>query len=61
MTPGNNGKWTYSVVHQFTGNDGAYPNASVVFDSKGNLYGTTELGGAATASAWYSKSLPNFR
>jgi uncharacterized repeat protein (TIGR03803 family) len=45
MTPGANGKWTYSAVHHFTGNDGAYPYASVVFDSKGNLYGTTELGG----------------
>jgi uncharacterized repeat protein (TIGR03803 family) len=46
MTPASDGKWTYSVVHQFTGNDGAYPNASVVFDGKGNLYGTTTLGGA---------------
>jgi hypothetical protein len=45
MTPGFNGNWTYSVAHRFTGNDGAYPNASVVFDSQGNLYGTTELGG----------------
>jgi len=49
MTPGSNGQWTYSVVHQFTGNDGAYPNASVVFDSKGNLYGTTELGGGGNS------------
>lgn len=49
MTPANNGKWTYSAVHHFTGNDGAYPNASVVFDSKGNLYGTTELGGGGNS------------
>jgi len=49
MTPGSNGKWTYSAVHHFTGNDGAYPNASVVFDSKGSLYGTTELGGGGTS------------
>lgn len=46
LTPGSNGNWEYSVVHKFNGQDGAYPNGSVTFDSKGNLYGTTELGGA---------------
>jgi uncharacterized repeat protein (TIGR03803 family) len=45
MTPGANGKWKYSVVHDFTGSDGAVPAAAVIFDKHGNLYGTTELGG----------------
>ena len=45
MTPAAKGKWKYSVVHDFTGTDGAYPAAAVVFDQHGNLYGTTELGG----------------
>jgi uncharacterized repeat protein (TIGR03803 family) len=27
-------------------NDGRYPTARLILDSKGNLYGTTELGGA---------------
>jgi len=49
MKPGTGGKWSYRVVHGFTGNDGAYPAASVVFDSKGDLYGTTELGGGGTS------------
>jgi len=49
MTPGSNGKWQYSAVHRFTGNDGGYPQASVVFDSQGNLYGTTSIGGAGGA------------
>jgi uncharacterized repeat protein (TIGR03803 family) len=40
------GKWTYSVVHRFNGNDGANPAAALILDKKGNLYGTTTLGGA---------------
>lgn len=45
MTPRANGKWKYTVVHSFNGEDGEYPGASVIFDDKGNLYGTTEAGG----------------
>ncbi len=38
--------WTESVVYQFTGgNDGDTPNAGVVFDQQGNLYGTTTSNG----------------
>jgi uncharacterized repeat protein (TIGR03803 family) len=40
------GGWTYTSLHDFTGgNDGAYPNGPLVFDSNGNVYGTTESGG----------------
>jgi uncharacterized repeat protein (TIGR03803 family) len=36
-----------SVLYTFTnGSDGANPVADLVFDSAGNLYGTTKLGGA---------------
>jgi hypothetical protein len=36
------------VLHTFVGgNDGANPNGGVVFDSAGNLYGTTYLGGGS--------------
>jgi hypothetical protein len=36
------GAWTEKQLHVFTGgNDGARPNAGVIFDSKGNLYGIT--------------------
>jgi uncharacterized repeat protein (TIGR03803 family) len=39
--------WTESVLYSFQGgsNDGAVPFGNVVFDSAGNLYGTTSIGG----------------
>ena len=45
LTPQASGKWKYSAVHQFNWNDGSFPGAAVIFDGKGNLYGTTILGG----------------
>lgn len=37
----------YSVIHSFTGPDGSGPDAGVVADTVGNLYGTTEVGGTS--------------
>jgi hypothetical protein len=38
--------WTYTVLHDFTGGkDGIEPTAGLVFDSHGNLFGTTSSGG----------------
>src|SRR2546422_396254 len=34
------------VLHSFSGLDGSMPLAGLVRDSKGNLYGTTNIGGA---------------
>jgi uncharacterized repeat protein (TIGR03803 family) len=45
LTPKANGAWTESVVHSFMGSDGAQPNAGLVFDQAGSLYGTTTSGG----------------
>jgi uncharacterized repeat protein (TIGR03803 family) len=44
LSPQKDGAWKYSVLHKFTGNDGAYPYG-VVLDDKGNLFGTTNAGG----------------
>jgi uncharacterized repeat protein (TIGR03803 family) len=35
-----------TVLHTFTGPDGGVPAAALSWDSQGNLYGTTTLGGA---------------
>ncbi len=42
-----NGTWTYNSLYVFTGgSDGQYSFSNVVFDKQGNLFGTTNIGGA---------------
>jgi uncharacterized repeat protein (TIGR03803 family) len=38
--------WTESVIHTFQPADGEFPEAPLVIDGSGNLYGTTFQGGA---------------
>ncbi len=38
--------WTENVWHAFTGSDGLSPQGPLAWDKKGNLYGTTQSGGA---------------
>jgi uncharacterized repeat protein (TIGR03803 family) len=38
--------WTYTPLHDFSGPDGAVPQAAPVVDAHGNVYGTTTYGGA---------------
>jgi uncharacterized repeat protein (TIGR03803 family) len=47
LSPGSTGKWTETIIHQFyaNGTDGAAPYSTPVFDSAGNLYGSTDGGG----------------
>jgi uncharacterized repeat protein (TIGR03803 family) len=50
LTPAGNGQpWTETVLYSFCSQvnceDGANPQAGVIFDSAGNLFGTTENGG----------------
>jgi len=46
LAPNTNGEWIETVLHDFQGTDGATPSAGLIFDSAGNLYGTTYFGGA---------------
>jgi len=46
LVPTSSGPWTEAVLHTFTGGtDGANPDQNVIFDSSGNVYGTTQFGG----------------
>ena len=47
LTPAAGGGWTEKVLHNFTnGADGGNPQAGLILDGAGNLYGTTYIGGA---------------
>jgi uncharacterized repeat protein (TIGR03803 family) len=44
--PATFGPWTETVLYNFNGSEGLTPLGGLVFDSAGNLYGTTSQGGA---------------
>jgi uncharacterized repeat protein (TIGR03803 family) len=45
LTRESGGAWSHGVIYRFHFSDGAQPLASLIFDSAGNLYGTTSAGG----------------
>lgn len=52
--------WNETVLHTFTGmdGDGAIPNnGDLIFDHAGNIYGTTEMGGATNYGTAYQLAL----
>lgn len=49
LTRGKNGGWTEKILYAFQGGrDGQNPNAGVILDKAGNLYGTTPSGGSSS-------------
>jgi len=73
LSPKTGGGWTAKVLHSFKedGSDGGYPEGTLIFDSAGNLYGTTDSGGTdsegtafelspAAGGKWTEKILWNF-
>jgi uncharacterized repeat protein (TIGR03803 family) len=72
LTPASGGGWTESVLLQFDGgSQGGYPCQNLISDSAGNVYGTTNIGGAnshgtvfeltpATGGVWAETILYSF-
>jgi uncharacterized repeat protein (TIGR03803 family) len=71
LSPGSDGKWKETVLHRFTGQDGYLPQAGLIIDSRGNLFGTTQFGGSlgygtvfevspASNDTWKEKVLHSF-
>ena len=70
LTPQKGGGWREKILHDFDGADGDYPQAGVLMDASGNLYGTTFAGGVhgvgtiyelvPTGGRWTEKVLHSF-
>jgi len=72
LSPTKRGEWRETTLHSFGGGkDGSNPNGGVVFDTQGNLYGTTAFGGGTngggtvfkltrTATGWKETILHSF-
>jgi uncharacterized repeat protein (TIGR03803 family) len=60
VSPAAGGGWTEKVLHSFsnTSTDGGSPEAAVILDSAGNVYGTTLVGGANSAGIVFELSPP---
>jgi uncharacterized repeat protein (TIGR03803 family) len=57
LSPQANGSWTETVLHTFTGGqDGNVPHGAIALDAQGNLYGSTNGGGANNSGVVYELS-----
>jgi uncharacterized repeat protein (TIGR03803 family) len=56
LTPAAGGNYAETDLHQFTRADGEFPEAALLLDKAGNLYGTTLLGGAGNIGVVFEVS-----
>jgi uncharacterized repeat protein (TIGR03803 family) len=63
LSPNADGTWIEEILYNFCSEsscqDGALPEAGLVFDSKGNLYGTTSAGGTHSYGTVFQLSPPS--
>jgi hypothetical protein len=52
------GEWTETILHRFSGSDGGNPEAGVIADGEGNLYGTTYGGGSGPYGLAFKLNTP---
>jgi hypothetical protein len=50
LSPTTSGPWNETILHTFEGSDGEDPQAPLIFDAAGNLYGSTAEGGTVSSS-----------
>jgi len=57
LTPAQGGSWTFRTLYSFKGQpDGVFPYGGLIFDSLGNVYGTTYYGGTNDLGSVYELS-----
>jgi uncharacterized repeat protein (TIGR03803 family) len=57
LAPAAGQPWNETILHNFTGSDGQYPESTLVFGSSGEFYGTT-LGGNGVAGTIFEMATP---
>jgi uncharacterized repeat protein (TIGR03803 family) len=58
LAPAADGQWKEKLLHTFKGGakDGGSPTGGLIFDSAGNLYGTTQVGGEGSGGTVFELS-----
>jgi uncharacterized repeat protein (TIGR03803 family) len=59
LSPNAEGSYSFSLLHSFSGPDGAYPQYGVALDTAGDLYGTTEFGGVKSSACFVTNPPAN--
>jgi uncharacterized repeat protein (TIGR03803 family) len=71
LSPQAGGGWKEAILYEFGGDNGIEPNSGLIFDTVGNLYGTTQFGGVGgggtvfelspiSGGGWVETELYNF-